>query len=190
VTFRDAGAPESHAAAPPPAAGARVNPTQKKDDRPLSLETTKRRLLQLTGVGRCVENDGDWFRCWHRACLPQPVCVCQGCWEAFCGTGRGSATAGFGQAIGPYRTLIATFSDLLPAKRQKQFYCRPRPAAQLLTISPGMCYPQAHAHLHPAASSPTTPEPVLDLCARRRRRRRRGRCAHPRQRRPRGRGPR
>jgi hypothetical protein len=44
----------------------------------------------------------------------------QGCWEAFCGTGRGSAIAGFGQAICLYRALIAQSSpakpDLLPAK--------------------------------------------------------------------------
>jgi hypothetical protein len=46
----------------------------------------------------------------------------QGCWEAFCGTGLGSASAGFGWP------QLAKFSPL----------DRTKPAAQLLPISPGM----------------------------------------------------
>jgi hypothetical protein len=44
----------------------------------------------------------------------------QGCWEVFCGTGRGSASAGFGWAIKACIGLIAKISpakaDSLPAK--------------------------------------------------------------------------
>ena len=62
----------------------------------------------------------------------------QGCWEAFCGTGRGSVSAGFGCYVGLHRAKSPSFlrpkPDLLPDLRQTQLNCRPRPAAQLLPI--------------------------------------------------------
>jgi hypothetical protein len=57
----------------------------------------------------------------------------QGCWEAFCGTGRAFPVPVSGYS---YRAEIANVSPAKPYLcRPKQCYCRPRPAAHLLTIS-------------------------------------------------------
>jgi hypothetical protein len=101
---------------------------------------------------------------------PTQGCVNQGCCEAFCATGRGSSSAGFGLAINCIG-LIANFS---PAKAgftvgQSSFYCCPM-AAQLLPISPGVDPTQeasvgdASLSLHSApcfalARSPPPPPP-------------------------------
>jgi hypothetical protein len=64
----------------------------------------------------------------------------QGCWEALCGTGRVLAGAlpvpvsgtGFRPKSPDFLRPKAGFTA-----GQSSFYCRPRPAAQLLPISPG-----------------------------------------------------
>jgi hypothetical protein len=65
-------------------------------------------------------------------------CGLHGCWEAFCGTGRGYASARFRIGYLYRRINRRAFSGQSRVYcRPKQFYCRPRPAAQLLTVCAG-----------------------------------------------------
>ena len=61
----------------------------------------------------------------------------QGCWEALCGIGRGSGSAGFGHAC--IRVAIFSPSCAWPELRQ----CRSKPAARLLPITSPV-----HVHTH------------------------------------------